>query len=134
MTANQNSPAARILTARVALFEAEADLTALEAGLDVDYPLQDEDDSAFDAWNDAYENAREARGGFAIDDRIRDAKTELLRATRDGLASKANEAGQAEIDALAIAFGAALGDTRPYNYRAQQKCLELAIRLDVDTL
>ena len=116
-----NTIATRIARAQLAHTAAVDARQQLEQQLDADYPSDHigDDDDAFDAWNDAYEDARMARGGFAIDDAVRATADELLRACRD----------LAPVEAYP-AFDAALAHT----HGARRRVLDLCVRMDTTTI
>jgi len=120
--------ASRIETAKAELLNARIAREAMEAGLEADYPTpgNDCDDVTFDRWNDDYEDAREARDGFTIDDRNRDAETELLQAVREAMADMMTGT------IADVAFAAALGERHGFSKRGAM--LDICIRLNTATL
>lgn len=123
------SNATAIATARVALAAALVARAELDAALEVTHPEPvDGPDEVWEAWNDAYEDAREARGGLEIDDDVRAAEDEVLRATRAAMLAYAP--GHA-----LISFDAALGENgRLYNPTVRRRVLALCDRLDLATV
>jgi hypothetical protein len=123
-----STAALQIMTARKRLAVALARRAALDALLDARYPAPAEpcDDATFDAWNDAYEDARCEAGGYAADREVREAEAALIQIVREALPHDPD---------ADVAFAAALGERSPMGFVvARRRVLELCHRLDVSTL
>ena len=111
-------------------------LADLDSRLSVLYPTpaDDCDDATFDCWNDAYETARSAGGGYAMDNARRSEEALLIALCGRALQDIAAKQGADAAEAHSTAFGAATGLGRRYSYTAHRQVLDLCIRLDASTL
>lgn len=118
--------ATKLATAQNAALIARATRDAAYSQLDADFP-EPTDDTAWEAWNDAYENAACDRGLYALDDAVRAADAALIRTAREALR------GHADFEASAPAFAAALGERAGWHV-AFNRVRDLCMRLDPATV
>jgi hypothetical protein len=117
-----------IKIARAIYADAHARRDAFDAELDADYPMpaDDCDNATFDAWNDAYEDARCNRGGYSLDQECRNSEDAVLRACRAAMADRM--AGTI----ADTAFAAALGEGAPSSFSLATRARVMALCLDLD--